>query len=288
MRILVTGAGGQLGRELVRMAPAGAELVARDRQALDVGDRTAVLEGLRALRPAVVVNAAAYTAVDKAESDPEAASRGNADGPGFLAEGCREVGARLVHVSTDFVFDGATSRPYRPDDPPAPLGVYGATKLEGERRVLREIPNRSLIVRTAWVYSSHGRNFVLTMIRLMRERGTVRVVSDQVGTPTSARELAIALWDLIRLDATGVHHWTDAGVASWYDLAEAVRRLGQTRGLVPSNARVVPISTSEYPTPAHRPACSVLDKSSTWSILGRTSRHWLETLDEVLAECAHA
>jgi len=288
VRILVTGAGGQLGRELVRMAPAGAELVARDRQALDVGDRTAVLEGLRALRPAVVVNAAAYTAVDKAESDPEAASRGNADGPGFLAEGCREVGARLVHVSTDFVFDGATSRPYRPDDPPAPLGVYGATKLEGERRVLREIPNRSLIVRTAWVYSSHGRNFVLTMIRLMRERGTVRVVSDQVGTPTSARELAIALWDLMAANATGVHHWTDAGVASWYDLAEAVRRLGQTRGLVPSNARVVPISTSEYPTPARRPACSVLDKSSTWSILGRTSRHWLETLDEVLAECAHA
>lgn len=288
MRILVTGAGGQLGRELVRMAPAGAELVARDRQALDVGDRTAVLEGLRALRPAVVVNAAAYTAVDKAESDPEAASRGNADGPGFLAEGCREVGARLVHVSTDFVFDGATSRPYRPGDPPAPLGVYGATKLEGERRVLREIPNRSLIVRTAWVYSSHGRNFVLTMIRLMRERGTVRVVSDQVGTPTSARELAIALWDLIRLDATGVHHWTDAGVASWYDLAEAVRRLGQTRGLVPSNARVVPISTSEFPTPARRPAYSVLDKSSTWSILGRTSRHWLDTLDEILAECAHA
>lgn len=248
----------------------------------------AVLEGLRSLRPAVVVNAAAYTAVDKAESDPDAASRGNADGPGFLAEGCREVGARLVHVSTDFVFDGATSRPYRPDDPPAPLGVYGATKLEGERRVLRELPHASLIVRTAWVYSSHGRNFVLTMIRLMRERGTVRVVSDQVGTPTSARDLAIALWDLIRLEATGVHHWTDAGVASWYDLAEAVRRLGQTRGLVPSNARVVPISTLEYPTPARRPAYSVLDKSSTWSILGRTSRHWLDTLDEVLAECAHA
>lgn len=288
MRVLVTGAGGQLGRELVRTAPEEFEVLAHERASLDVGDRSSVLHGVRAGRPAVVINAAAYTAVDKAESEPDAASRGNADGPGFLAEACREVGARLVHVSTDFVFDGATSRPYRPDDAPVPLGVYGATKLEGERRVLRELPLHSLVVRTAWVYSSHGRNFVLTMLRVMRERGTVRVVSDQVGTPTSARDLAKVLWDLVAAGATGVHHWTDAGVASWYDLAEAVRRLGQSRGLVPSNARVVPISTSEYPTPARRPAYSVLDKSSTWSILGRTSRHWLETLDEVLAECAHA
>ena len=288
MRVLVTGAGGQLGRELVRTAPEGVEVLARERDLLDVGDRSSVLHGVRAGRPTVVINAAAYTAVDKAESEPDSASRGNADGPGFLAEACREVGARLVHVSTDFVFDGVSSRPYRPDDAPVPLGVYGATKLEGERRVLRELPLHSLVVRTAWVHSSHGRNFVLTMLRVMRERGTVRVVSDQVGTPTSARDLAKVLWDLVAAGATGIHHWTDAGVASWYDLAEAVRRLGQSRGLVPSNARVVPISTAEYPTLARRPAYSVLDKSSTWSILGRTGRHWLETLDEVLAECAHA
>jgi len=262
--------------------------VGLDRGSLDLASPESIESAVRSCGSQFLINAAAFTAVDRAESEPDLARRINSVGAGLLAAACRRRGTRLVHVSTDYVFGGQASRPNRPDDHAQPTTVYGWTKLEGEHGILRECGDEALIVRSAWFIASHGTNFLRTMLRLMREQGTVRVVTDQIGTPTSVRHLAIALWDLIRLDATGVHHWTDAGVASWYDLAEAVRRLGQTRGLVPSNARVVPISTSEFPTPARRPAYSVLDKSSTWSILGRTSRHWLDTLDEILAECAHA
>lgn len=282
MKVLVAGAGGQLGRALIESVPSTIELIARDRRSLDVADRDAIGRAIESLEPAVVVNATAYTAVDKAEAESELAHRINAEAPGWIAEACRRHGSRLVHVSTDFVFDGRAARPYRPHDPTGPLSVYGATKLEGERRVLREHPDGSAIFRTAWLYDAANRNFATTMLRLMGERPVVRVVADQFGTPTSVRGLARAIWRAIEADVTGILHWTDAGSASWYDFAEAIRRLGQSRGIVPSGVRIEPISTEEYPTPATRPAFSVLDKASTWQALDLAGVHWEDALAETL------
>lgn len=282
MKVLVAGAGGQLGRALIESVPSTIELIARDRRSLDVADRDAIGRAIESLEPAVVVNATAYTAVDKAEAESELAHRINAEAPGWIAEACRSHGSRLVHVSTDFVFDGRAARPYRPHDPTGPLSVYGATKLEGERRVLREHPDGSAIFRTAWLYDAANRNFATTMLRLMGERPVVRVVADQFGTPTSVRGLARAIWRAIEADVTGILHWTDAGSASWYDFAEAIRRLGQSRGIVPSGVRIEPISTEEYPTPATRPAFSVLDKASTWQALELAGVHWQDALAETL------
>src|SRR3546814_8316543 len=200
--------------------PTGITLVTLDRAALDIGDEKAVLARVDVERPDLILSAAAYTAVDKAENEQDAAARINTKGPGNLATAAAGLGARLAHVSTDFVFDGKSSRPYLPTDTPSPLGVYGATKLGGEKAVLAAPPD-ALIVRTAWVYSATGHNFVHTMLRLMRERGQVSVVADQIGTPTHAASLARAIWTLTDAEATGIHHFTDAGVASWYDFAVA-------------------------------------------------------------------
>ena len=283
MKVLVTGADGQLGRLLRATAPAGMQVTAWTRADLDIGDAVAVGERIGRLAPELILNAAAYTAVDKAESEPELAVRVNAEGPAHLAAAAREVGARLVQVSTDFVFDGLSSSPYRPDAATAPLGVYGRTKREGELAVLAALPDHSLIVRTAWVYAAEGRNFLHTMLRLMRERGVVRVVADQVGTPTAARPLAQALWQLAARGATGIHHWTDAGVASWYDFAVAIAEEAVVFGLLPGGVTVTPIATVDYPTPARRPAYSVLDKTSLASF-GLTPIHWRQSLRATLQE----
>ena len=282
MKVLVTGAEGQLGRLLARTAPAGAAVTALGRVGLDIGDPDAVQAKVRALSPALIINAAPYTAVDKAESEPELAARVNATGPRNLAVAARAAGARLVHVSTDFVFDGLAGSPYRVDAATHPLGVYGRTKRDGELAVLEELPDRSLVVRTAWVYAAEGRNFMHTMLRLMRERGTVRVVADQVGSPTSAQALAAALWQLAGAGVTGVQHWTDAGVASWYDFAVAIAEEAAALGLLPAGVAVTPIGTADYPTPARRPAYSVLDKSSLPA--GLAPAHWRQELRAVLKE----
>ena len=285
MKAVVTGAGGQLGQALVAHPPADGEVVGVPRASLNIADPVAVADMLRRLRPDVVVNAAAYTAVDRAETEPEAARRVNAEAPGVLASACCGVGARLVHVSTDFVFDGGGGAPLTPESPTEPLSVYGATKLEGERRVQDAMPD-ALVVRTAWVCSAQGRNFMNTMLRLMRERGEVRVVCDQFGTPTFAGDLAQAIWGLVGAGANGIRHWTQSGTASWYDFAEAIRREGQNRDLLGTEARVVPISTEEFPTPARRPRFSVLDCSLAYTTLGATARHWQDALAETLAEVA--
>ena len=189
---------------------------------------------------------------------------------------------RLVHVSTDFVFDGEASKAYEPQDEPNPLSAYGRTKREGEVAVLQSGAD-ALIVRTAWVYSEGGRNFVQTMLRLMRERNEVRVVCDQIGAPTYARNLARSLWLLAEQAAAGLYHFTDSGVASWYDFAVAIREEATAAGIVTNPAPVVPIATDAYPTPARRPRFSVLDNSKTWSALGTTGQHWREALREMLA-----
>lgn len=282
-RVLVTGAAGQLGRALLASTGPSRRCIGLDRSDCEIADADSVEAAMSEHRPQVVVNAAAYTAVDRAESEPEAADRGNAIGPAVLAEACGRHGARLVHLSTDFVFDGRGHRPYRPNDPTGPASVYGRTKLEGERRVAEISNGRALIVRTAWLYDATGRNFATTMLRLMRERGEVRVIADQVGTPTSSASLARGIWALVDAGAAGIHHWTDAGVASWYDFAVAIHRHAAERGLLPASVRIVPIATEEYPTPAARPAYSVLDKRETWRLAGIVSRHWQEELREVIA-----
>ena len=282
MKALITGGGGQLATELARATPTGWQSDVLSRSDLDISDVDAVQAAVRRLAPDLILNAAAYTAVDKAESDPETAFAVNRDGAGNLARAATAIGARLVHVSTDFVFDGRSAVPYLPTAQTCPLGVYGASKLAGEAAVLAAAPE-ALIVRTAWVYAPAGKNFVATMLRLMAERAEVRVVADQVGTPTSAVTLAEALWRLADKRVNGLLHFTDAGVASWYDFAQAIAEEGHAAGLLPSLPRVTPIRTEDYPTPAARPTYSVLDKTATWAALDRVGVHWRTALRQVLA-----
>ncbi len=273
MKALIFGAGGQVGRALAESAPKGAETIALTREECDVADPAAVADAVAAARPDILFNAAAHTAVDRAESEPELAENLNALAPRRMAEAARGVGARFVHVSTDFVFDGEAGRPYPPEAAANPLGVYGRTKRAGEQAVLAADP-AALIVRTAWVYAPWGANFVRTMLRLMRERDRLAVVADQVGTPTYAPSLAGALWRLAQAGASGIHHFTDSGVASWYDFAVAIQEEALALGLLDRAIEITPIPTSAYPTPARRPACSVLDKSATWTLLGAAPPHW--------------
>lgn len=288
MKVLIAGAAGQVGRALVDTAPTPIEVVKCSHQDLDVADERAVLSCIRLHAPDVIVNAAAHTAVDRAESEPELARRINSDGPRYLALAAREVGARLVHISTDFVFDGASSTPYPPEAPTNPLNVYGVTKRAGEQAVLEVLPERSVVLRTSWVYSAQGSNFVRTMLRLMGANAAVRIVADQVGTPTAARSVAQAIWKIMeRPSLTGIHHWSDAGVASWYDFAVAIADIAEPLGLLPSTITVTPISTEEYPTVARRPRYSVLDKRSL-AVLGIAPVHWRTQLQGVLGELGRA
>ncbi|MEE2035085.1 dTDP-4-dehydrorhamnose reductase [Rhodococcus chondri] len=274
--VLVTGSHGQLGRHLLaRAAVAGATVRGAGSSEVDVTDPASVAA---AVEPgSVVINCAAYTAVDAAESDEDAAAAVNATGPGVLAEVCAEVGAHLIHVSTDYVFAGDGTEPYRVDSPTGPRTVYGRTKLAGERAVLERLPSAH-VVRTAWVYTGTGNDFVATMRRLERERDSVRVVDDQLGCPTYARDLADGLLELAARTggdavAGGVLHATNAGQATWYDLARAVfEQAGADPG------RVHPCGSDEFVRPAPRPAYSVLD-GSAWAAAGLTPlRHWREGL----------
>lgn len=285
MKALILGAGGQVGRALVATAPLDVDVVALTRAQCDVTEPAAIAAALGRVQPAFVFNAAAYTAVDRAESEPDAAHLLNAWAPGRIAEATREAGARMVHISTDFVFDGTADRPYRPDDATSPLGVYGATKREGEEAVLAADP-AALVVRTAWVYDSEGSNFVRTMLRLMAERDRLTVVADQHGTPTWASSLASALWSLAGADATGLHHFTDDGEATWHDFAVAIAEEGRALGLLDREVEIVPIATADYPTPACRPAYSVLDKTATWAELPAPPPHWRVNLRTCLKEIA--
>ena len=289
MKVLVTGSTGQVGRAVLLQAPAALEVIGVARSDLDITDGDSVRKFVRACAPDVIVNAAAYTAVDRAEAEPDLARRVNVDGPYSLALAAEACGARLIHVSTDFVFDGSSSLPYKVDSAPAPVSVYGRTKLDGERAVQSVPGARAVVIRTAWVYDSVGRNFVSTMLRLMKEHGRVRVVDDQVGTPTSAGSVADAIWRAVGDARTsGIFHWTDAGVASWYDFAVAIADEAASCGLLPAAIRVEPIATSDYPTPARRPAYSVLDKRSTVALLGLEPVHWRRRLRPVLGEMQRA
>lgn len=282
--VVIAGADGQLGRELQCAVPAGVHCLGLNRAQLDITDPASIHRCLRELQPAWLLNAAAYTAVDRAEQEEALALRVNAEGAANLAAACADRGVRLLQVSTDFVFDGESGRPYRVDAAPAPLGAYGRSKLAGEQAVMSALPE-TLILRTGWVYSRFGGNFVKTMLRLMSERDTLAVVCDQVGTPTWGRGLAQAAWAAVaRPQLHGIYHWSDAGVCSWYDFAVAIAEEGLATGLLSRAVAVTPIPASDYPTPARRPAFSVLDKQRSWRDLDLPPRHWRVQLRAMLQD----
>lgn len=281
MKALVTGASGRLGRALVGTAPAAVDLVALAHGELDIADCAAVDAAIARYRPDVVINAAAYTAVDAAEGAPDAAYRANRDGPAQLAETLGRRGGRLVHISSDFVFDGGASHPYRPHDPPAPLGVYGASKAAGEAAVRQRLPG-ALIIRTGWLYAGDTGDFVGRMLRLLATRDDIGVVTDQIGTPTQAGNLARAIWRLAARGASGLHHFSDAGVASRHEFAVAIREEALAAGRLARAASIRPIATADLATAAPRPAFAVLDTSDTCRLLGTVPIPWRDALRGVL------
>ena len=298
MKILLLGANGQVGHELRRsLAPLG-EVVATTRSGVlddglacecadfDAPDALAPL--IERIAPDVVVNAAAYTAVDKAETERDAAFRANAEAPARIADACAARDALLVHVSTDYVFDGSGMRPYREDDPTAPLGVYGESKLAGEQGV-RASGARHMIFRTAWVYAAHGKNFLRTMLRLAAERDELRVVADQRGTPTSAALIAdvVAIAIARPQHANGLWHLTAGGETTWHGFADAIVEGAHARGLIARRPPVVPIAASDYPTPARRPAYSVLDTAALRRTFELVLPAWQDGMAATLDALAH-
>ncbi|MFZ9832094.1 MAG: dTDP-4-dehydrorhamnose reductase [Vulcanococcus sp.] len=298
MKVILTGGAGQLGQALRRSAPAAiagtaVQLITTTRSggegtiALDLADAEACRALVEQHQPDWLINAGAYTAVDKAESEPELAHAVNAQAPGAMAEALAATGGRLLQLSTDFVFNGAQGSPYRPDQPVHPLGVYGASKAAGEASAASALaPERLCILRTSWVYGPVGKNFLLTMLRLMAQREQLGVVADQVGCPTSTAGLAGACWTVLEQGTSGTLHWSDAGAASWYDFAVAIAELGQAAGLLSNPARIQPITTADYPTPAQRPSYSLLDCTATRETLGLEAVHWRQALQQVLGHIA--
>ena len=282
-RILVTGANGQLGSELRAIAAPYShyEFIFADRAILSLSDPASINHFFAGNTIDYCINCAAYTAVDKAETEKEAAFAINGDGPGYLATACKEQGAALIHISTDYVFDGTATTPYLETDPTCPIGAYGTSKLKGEEAVLNNNPN-AIVIRTSWVYSFFGNNFVKTMLRLMKERESLNVVNDQLGSPTYAADLASAImqiitqWNRQPLPANRIFNYSNSGIISWHDFARAIKEISG------SKCSVHPIPGSQYPTPAKRPAYSVLDTQKIRQAFGIRIPEWKESLKTCL------
>lgn len=287
MRVLISGAHGQVGHELLSLAPGGFELHGLGSAELDITDAAAVQAVIRALQPQLIINAAAYTAVDKAEAEPERAWAVNCTAVGHLGKAAENLAIPLFHLSTDYVFAGDAQTPYRETDPTAPTGVYGASKLGGETELARHC-SRHIILRTSWVFGAHGNNFVKTMLRLGRQREELDVVADQHGCPTSAASIARALWALAeqyRIKGVlpwGIYHYSGTPACSWHAFAQAIFQIAHEQGLLTQIPRVDEIPTSAYPTPAHRPTWSVLDCGKLHSTFGISQAHWRNELRAVL------
>jgi len=308
MKVLITGKGGQLAWELEQTKPAHIELVSFGIEELDISNSAQVNELLITQSPDLVINAAAYTAVDKAETDKDVAYAVNEAGSENLALACKEISAKMIHVSTDFVFDGTSTTPYQPTDTTNPINVYGDSKLKGDLKIAQILGEEAAIIRTAWVYSANGNNFVKTMLRLMSEKEQLGIVYDQVGTPTWARGLAKMIWTLaeknkcthqerfsesedcglrnLNTSLCPVYHWTDAGVASWYDFAVAIQELAIEKGMLNQAIPIRPIPASAYPTPAKRPSFSVIDKTTAEQTTEIQTVHWRKQLSAMLDELA--
>jgi dTDP-4-dehydrorhamnose reductase len=288
MKVLITGAAGQLGHSLVKAVSSRHELITRDMD-LDITNPDAVATAMRDIAPGLVINAAAYTAVDRAESEPDQAYAVNAHGPEILANACRMSNTRFIHVSTDFVFDGNKSRPYLTSDQRNPLNVYGASKSAGEDRVTAALGDSATIIRTGWLYAFEGHNFVKTILRLLTQTSELPVIADQVGTPTWAISLAQFIWVLAeREDLHGIFHWSDAGVASWYDFAVAIQEEALGLGILAAAIPIIPVPTEAYPLPATRPPYSVLDKQRAIKSTDSSPNHWRTNLRAMLKEASHA
>ncbi len=293
--ILILGRTGQVAWELRRALLPFGELVALDRLTnprVDLADPCSLIQAVRELCPRLIVNAAAYTAVDEAEKAPEMAGKINAAAPGILAEEAIRIGAGLIHYSTDYVFSGDADQPYREDDPTAPQGIYGLTKLAGEEAI-RQSGVDHWILRTAWVYGSRGKNFLLTMLRLMRERDEIGVVADQTGSPTWSRVIAettalmLARSHMNLTDTGGTYHLTCGGATSWYGFASQIRKKAIRLGLLPENtARMEAITTADYPTPAKRPNYSVLDTGRLTEAFSLQPPHWAKAFQLCLEDLA--
>ena len=279
--ILITGANGQLGNEMRVLSEENKEYTYffTDVAELDICNEQAVMDFVKANDIHVIVNCAAYTAVDKAEENIEFCTKLNADAVGYLAKAAEANQAEFIQISTDYVFDGTAHTPYRETEPTCPNSVYGSTKLAGEQNALT-LCSRSMVIRTAWLYSTFGNNFVKTMIRLGKERDSLGVIFDQIGTPTYARDLACAIYAAIRQGVTpGVYHFSNEGVCSWYDFTKAIHRLAGIK-----DCKVNPLHTEEYPTPAKRPHYSVLDKTKIKATYGIEIPYWMDSLQACVSE----
>ena len=280
-KLVVIGKSGQLAWEIARLVP---EAVCLGRKDVDITSSEDIAAKLDKVKPDAVINASAYTAVDKAESDEENAYLLNQTAVANLAKYCKSHNVFFVHVSTDYVFNGEKGSPYTVDDAIEPQGMYGKTKAAGEAEVTSILPAASAILRTSWVYSSHGNNFVKTMLRLMAEKPQLGVIDDQIGSPTWAKGLARACVEAASHRTAGVYHWSDEGVCSWYDFAIAIQQLGLEKGLLQQAVPVKPIPSSAYPTPAKRPHYSVLDKTLTRETFTSPLNHWREQLSAMMDE----
>ena len=280
-KLVVIGKSGQLAWEIARLVP---EAMCLGRDDIDITSGEDIAAKLGLINPDAVINASAYTAVDKAESDEENAYLLNQTAVANLAKYCKSNNVFFVHVSTDYVFNGEKGSPYIVDDAIEPQGMYGKTKAAGEAEVTAIVPEASAIIRTSWVYSSHGNNFVKTMLRLMAEKPQLGVIDDQIGSPTWAKGLARACVEAASHRTAGVYHWSDEGVCSWYDFAIAIQQLGLEKGLLQQAVPVKPIPSSAYPTPAKRPHYSVLDKTLTRETFTSPLNHWREQLSAMMDE----
>jgi len=286
VKILVVGAGGQLGREAVLAFTAlGHEVIALGRGELDLAASRDIAGSIAAYQANWVINCAAYTQVDRAEDEAELAFAVNCDAARAVAQGAQQSHSRLLHVSTDFIFGGKQATPYREEDTGDALSIYGRSKWEGETVVMAAMP-KALILRTAWVYGMHGNNFVKTMLRLMAERDELKVVDDQIGTPSWTGDIVRAMQALIENDAAGIYHFTNEGVASWYDLAYEILSVAPSFGYPVQAKRLHPIPSSEWPCAAKRPAYSVLGKEKIRQVLGYDIPHWRQSLRSMLKENA--
>ena len=287
MKVLVTGSNGQVGYCLVQqLRQQNADFLALDRDQLDITQRQAIWQMVSDYRPDVIINAAAYTAVDKAESEAEQAFAINRDGAAYLAEAAQQIGAAMLHISTDYVFDGQATQPYTETDATAPQGVYGQSKLAGEQAVLAAC-SRSIILRTAWVFGEHGHNFVKTMLRLGRERDSLGIVSDQHGAPTYAGDIAAALLHIAhhitqgKPTEYGIYHFSGKPYVSWYQFAEAIFQQAQQQGILANTPQLLAIATPDYPTPAKRPANSCLQLDKIQQAFGISPSDWQQALTQL-------
>ena len=288
--IVIVGANGMLAHKVIEAASSADRLILFDLPEFDITNRAAVLHEMAEIVPDVIVNCAAYTQVDKCEEEEALALRVNAEGPGFLAEAADACGAILVHISTDYVFSGDADKPYSEEDPTGPLSAYGRTKLKGEQAILSSGLKRFLILRTSWLYGPAGPNFVETILRLAKEREELRIVSDQVGSPTYTGDLARAIFNLLEIAAGdlvtvyGIYHFSDNGECSWYDFATEIVARAKDFGLEVKTKTITPIATDDYPLPAVRPAHSVFNKSKYEAVAGESIPQWQISLKMYLAE----